>query len=78
MIGKSGERGSEISVLPARHDDDDDDSPYEFFLTSPAVFRMSDRLTWVAFVRSGRWPHSCCFVGCCFQDLFNTARSIFV
>ena len=24
-IGKSGERGSGISVLPARHDDDDDD-----------------------------------------------------
>ena len=27
MIGKSGERGSGISVLPARHDDDDDDFP---------------------------------------------------
>ena len=28
-IGKSGERGSEISVLPARHDDDDcDDDDY--------------------------------------------------
>ena len=26
----------------------------------------------------GRWPYSCCFVGCCFQDLFNTARSILV
>ena len=24
-IGKKGERGSGISVLPARHDDDDDD-----------------------------------------------------
>ena len=24
-IGRSGERGSGISVLPARHDDDDDD-----------------------------------------------------
>ena len=24
MIGKSGERGSGISVLAARHDDDDD------------------------------------------------------
>ena len=29
-IGKSGERGSEISVLPARHDDDDDDG---YFIT---------------------------------------------
>ena len=25
MIGRSGERGSGISVLVARHDDDDDD-----------------------------------------------------
>ena len=25
MIGRSGERGSGISVLPARYDDDDDD-----------------------------------------------------
>ena len=25
MIGKSGERGSGLSVLPARHDDDDDE-----------------------------------------------------
>ena len=25
MIGKSGERGSGISVLAAQHDDDDDD-----------------------------------------------------
>ena len=24
----------------------------------------------------GAWPYSCCFVGCCFQDLFNIARSI--
>ena len=28
-IGKSGERGSGISVLPARHDDDGDDIPRE-------------------------------------------------
>ena len=26
-IGKSGERGSGVSVLAARHDDDDDDAP---------------------------------------------------
>ena len=24
----------------------------------------------------GRWPHSCCFVGCSFQDLFNIACSV--
>ena len=28
-IGKSGERGSGISVLPARHDDDDDNFEYK-------------------------------------------------
>ena len=26
----------------------------------------------------GKWPYSCCFVGCCFQNLFMTARSICV
>ena len=26
----------------------------------------------------GKWPYSCCFGGCCFQDLFNIARSILV
>ena len=34
------------------------------------------RLIWIVFVMGGRWPYSCCFVGCCFQDLFNIARSI--
>ena len=34
------------------------------------------RLTWIVFVMGGRWPYSCCFVGCCRQDLFNIARSI--
>ena len=36
------------------------------------------RLTWVVFVTGGGWPYSCCFVGCCLQDLSNTTRSIFV
>ena len=36
------------------------------------------RLTLITFVIGGRWPHSCCLVGCCFQDLFNIARSILV
>ena len=31
------------------------------------------RLTWIVFVMSGKWPYSCCFVGCCLQDLFNIA-----
>ena len=36
------------------------------------------RLTWIVFVMGVRWPYSCCFVGCCFQDLLNIARSILV
>ena len=35
-------------------------------------------LTWIVFVMGGKWPYSRCFVGCCLQDLFNIARSIFV
>ena len=36
------------------------------------------RLLWIVFKRGGRCPYNCCFVWCCFQDLFDTARSIFV
>ena len=36
------------------------------------------RLTWIVFVMGGRWSYSWCLVGCCLQDLFNIARSIFV
>ena len=36
------------------------------------------RLTWIVFVMGGRWPYSWCFSGCCLQDLYNIARSIFV
>ena len=32
----------------------------------------------IVFMMGGWWPYSCCFVGCCLQDLFNTARSILV
>ena len=32
----------------------------------------------MVFEMGGSWPYSCCFVGCCFHDLFNIARSIFV
>ena len=35
-------------------------------------------LTWIVFVIGGRWPYSWCLVGCCRQDLFKIARSIFV
>ena len=36
------------------------------------------RLTWIVFVKGGRWPYSWCLVGCCRQDLFNIARNILV
>ena len=36
------------------------------------------RLIWMVSEMRGRWPFSCCFVGCCFQDLYNMARSILV
>ena len=36
------------------------------------------RLTWIVFVMWGRWRYSWCFVGCCFQDLFNIACCILV
>ena len=29
-------------------------------------------------VMGGRWLYSCCFVGCCFQDLFNMTRTSLV
>ena len=35
-------------------------------------------LTWMSFEIGGMWLYSCCFLGCCFQDLFKTARSILV
>ena len=31
------------------------------------------RLIWMVFEMGGRWPYSCCFVGCFFEDLFNIA-----
>ena len=35
-------------------------------------------LIWMDFEMGGRWPYSCCFVGCCLQDLFNIVSSILV
>ena len=35
-------------------------------------------LTLIVFVIGGRWPYSCCFVGCCLLDLFKIACSILV
>ena len=36
------------------------------------------RLTLIVFVMAGRWPYSCCFVGCCLQYWFNIVRIILV
>ena len=36
------------------------------------------RLACIVFVIGGRWPYSWCRVGCCCQDLFNTAFNILV
>ena len=33
-------------------------------------------LTWMVCEMGSRWLYSCCFVGCCFQDLLKTACSI--
>ena len=33
-------------------------------------------LTWIVFMMGGKWPYSCCFVGCCLHDLFNIAHNI--
>ena len=92
MIGKSGERGSGIFVLAARHYDDDDDLafdwPYEevhrsISLTSSSLLLQQCpaclvRLAWIVFVIGGRWLYSWCLVGCCCQDLFNIALNILV
>ena len=36
------------------------------------------RLTCIVFVMGGKCPYSWCLVGCCHQDLFNTALNILV
>ena len=36
------------------------------------------RLILIVFVMGGRWPCSCCFVGCCLLDLFNIPHRIIV
>ena len=34
------------------------------------------RLTWIVFLMGGRWPYSCCLVGCCLQVLFKMLQAI--
>ena len=34
--------------------------------------------TWMVLEMRGRWPYSCCFVGCCFQDLFKSLEVMYL
>ena len=49
-------------------------------MSSPLLLQLCPTclvcLIWMVFVKGGRWLYSCCLVGCCLQDLFNTARSV--
>ena len=55
-----------------------DNITYEFILASKAVSFMHFWLIWIVLEIGGRWPYNCCFVGCCYQDLFNIVHSILV
>ena len=51
-------------------------------MSSPLLLQQCpaclNRLILIVFLMGGWCPYSCCFVGCCFQDLFNTARGVLV
>ena len=51
---------------------------YELVLASPAVSRVSGSSNLYSFRDGGKCPYSWCLVGCCRQDLFNTALNILV
>ena len=42
---------------------------------SSILLSMSCSSYWMVFEMGGKWPYSCCFVGCCFQDLSKIAGS---
>ena len=50
---------------------------YKLILASPVVSCMAC-LIWMVLEMEGKWLYICCFVGCCFQDLFYIACSIFM
>ena len=50
---------------------------YEFVLASPAMSCMSCS-SYLVLDIGRRWPYNCCFVKCCFQDLFCITYSILV
>ena len=41
-----------------------------------SIYLSFVRLIWIVFEKGSKYSHSSCFVGCCFQDFFNIARSI--
>ena len=49
---------------------------YHIVSTSPPVPHVCGSCNLDSFRDGGRWPYSCCFVGCCLLDLFDIARSI--
>ena len=48
----------------------------EYVLACPAVSHMS--CSFLVLEMEGKWLYSSCFVGCCFVDLLDIARSILV
>ena len=51
---------------------------YELVLASPAVSCVSGSSNLYSFCDGGKCPYSWSLVGCCRQDLFNTALNILV
>ena len=45
---------------------------------SGSVLHVWFFLTWIVFMMGGRWLYSCCFVGCCLQNLFNIVHRFLV
>ena len=55
-----------------------ENATYEFTLASSAVSPHVLFALWMVLEMGGKWPFSCCFMGCCLQDLFNLACCILV
>ena len=65
-----------LDYIPCLHRDVVDSRTSNICWT--VVSRMSCWSGLNVFRDGGRWPYSSSFVGCCFQDSFNMARSILV
>ena len=62
------------SVLMGRSQQEND--VYEFIFV--ALAEVSICFNRIVHEIRGKWPYSCCFMGCCLQDLFKPACSILV